>query len=154
MSVVIEASNLSKRFFLGERNQRAFFEDVAAKAMGRLNRWMRPGQPEKANAKRDFWALRDVSFQISQGQTLGIIGENGAGKSTFLKAIFGLLPQSAGRVEVAGRAPSGRPAAGVAVSADFHWYFLCRFDDDSEDLEEFMSALYALRSLKLPKVRS
>jgi uncharacterized protein (TIGR02217 family) len=46
------------------------------------------------------------------------------------------------------------PAVGVAVTADFHWYFLCRFDDDSEDLEEFMAALYALRSLKLRTVRS
>jgi uncharacterized protein (TIGR02217 family) len=46
------------------------------------------------------------------------------------------------------------PAAGVAVTADFHWYFLCRFDDDSEDLEEFMAALWALRSLKLRTVRS
>ena len=46
------------------------------------------------------------------------------------------------------------PADGVAITADFHWYFLCRFDDDSEDLEEFMAALYALRSLKLRTVRS
>jgi hypothetical protein len=46
------------------------------------------------------------------------------------------------------------PAAGVAVTADFNWYFLCRFDDDSEDVEEFMAALYALQSLKLRTVRS
>jgi uncharacterized protein (TIGR02217 family) len=46
------------------------------------------------------------------------------------------------------------PAAGVAVTADFDWYLLCCFDDDSEDLEEFMATLYALRSLKLRTVRS
>ncbi len=46
------------------------------------------------------------------------------------------------------------PAASVTVTADFHWYFLCRFDDDSEDAEEFMAALWALRSLKLSTVRS
>jgi uncharacterized protein (TIGR02217 family) len=46
------------------------------------------------------------------------------------------------------------PPAGVAVTADFHWYFLCRFDDDSADTEEFMAALYALQSLKLRTVRS
>ncbi len=45
------------------------------------------------------------------------------------------------------------PASGVAVSADFHWYFLCRFDDDSEDVEEFMAELYALQSLRLRTVR-
>jgi uncharacterized protein (TIGR02217 family) len=46
------------------------------------------------------------------------------------------------------------PASGVAITADFDWFFLCRFDDDSEDAEEFMATLYALRSLKLRTVRS
>ena len=46
------------------------------------------------------------------------------------------------------------PADGAAIAADFHWYLLCRFDDDSEDAEEFMAALYALQSLKLRTVRS
>jgi uncharacterized protein (TIGR02217 family) len=46
------------------------------------------------------------------------------------------------------------PGVGVAVTADFHWYFLCRFDDDSEDVEEFMAQLYALQSLRLRTVRS
>jgi uncharacterized protein (TIGR02217 family) len=46
------------------------------------------------------------------------------------------------------------PAAGVAVTADFRWYFICRFDDDSADTEEFMAALYALQSLRLRTVRS
>ncbi|MGH6741285.1 MAG: baseplate megatron protein TIM-barrel domain-containing protein [Bradyrhizobium sp.] len=46
------------------------------------------------------------------------------------------------------------PSAGVAVTADFGWYFLCRFDDDSEYAEEFMSELYALQSLRLRTVRS
>ena len=46
------------------------------------------------------------------------------------------------------------PPSGAAITADFAWYFLCRFDDDSEDAEEFMSKLYALQSLKLRTVRS
>jgi uncharacterized protein (TIGR02217 family) len=46
------------------------------------------------------------------------------------------------------------PAAGVAVTADFTWTLLCRFDDDSADTEEFMAALYALQSFKLRTVRS
>jgi hypothetical protein len=45
------------------------------------------------------------------------------------------------------------PAAGVAATADFHCYFLRRCDDDSEDVEEFMAALHALRSLRLRTVR-
>jgi uncharacterized protein (TIGR02217 family) len=46
------------------------------------------------------------------------------------------------------------PAADAVISADFHWCLLCRFDDDSADVEEFMTTLYALQSLKLRTVRS
>jgi uncharacterized protein (TIGR02217 family) len=46
------------------------------------------------------------------------------------------------------------PPAGAVIAADFDWYFVCRFDDDSADAEEFMSELYALQSLKLRTVRS
>ncbi len=46
------------------------------------------------------------------------------------------------------------PASGVAITADFDWFFVCRFDDDSEDAEEFMATLYALRSVRLRTVRS
>src|ERR1700676_9818 len=71
MSAVIEVENISKRFFLGERNQRAFFEDVAAKGMRGFRRLLRPKElGEERETGRDFWALRDISFQIFQGQTL------------------------------------------------------------------------------------
>jgi ABC-type polysaccharide/polyol phosphate transport system ATPase subunit len=71
MSVAIEARNISKRFFLGERNQRAFFEDFSAKAMRGVARLLRPREASKEKA-----SYRDVSFQVSQGQTLAIIPAN------------------------------------------------------------------------------
>src|SRR5207244_9443719 len=54
-------------------------------------------------AADDFWALRDVSFDVQQGEVLGIIGRNGAGKSTALEIISRITPPTAGRVELYGR---------------------------------------------------
>jgi lipopolysaccharide transport system ATP-binding protein len=55
---------------------------------------------------RDFWALRDVTFQVSRGSTVGIIGMNGSGKSTLLQVVAGIVQPTTGRVAVEGRIAS------------------------------------------------
>src|SRR5207245_8080978 len=63
----------------------------------------------------ELWALRDVSFDVPQGQTLGLIGPNGSGKTTLLKIIAGILRPTEGMVTT-----RGRIAALLALAAGFH----------------------------------
>jgi lipopolysaccharide transport system ATP-binding protein len=52
---------------------------------------------------RDFWALKDVSFEVKKGETVGIIGRNGSGKSTLLQLICGTLNPTGGNIQITGR---------------------------------------------------
>src|ERR1041385_8798674 len=59
--------------------------------------------PAAAPRYTDFWALRDISFQMEKGETLGVVGPNGCGKSTLLQIVSGILQPTSGRVVARGR---------------------------------------------------
>jgi ABC-type polysaccharide/polyol phosphate transport system ATPase subunit len=65
--------------------------------------------------RRDFWAIRDVSFEVKRGEALGIIGHNGAGKSTILKLLSNITTPTSGEITI-----NGRLAALIEVGSGFH----------------------------------
>jgi lipopolysaccharide transport system ATP-binding protein len=103
MKAVVQVENVSKRFTLHHERPRSFKELV-------INLFGRNGR-----AREEFWALRDISFALDEGQALGIIGSNGAGKSTVLKLIARILEPTAGRIRV-----NGRVSALLELGAGFH----------------------------------
>src|SRR4051794_3165104 len=69
----------------------------------------------RRDPERDFYALKNVTFQIGEGERVGIVGRNGAGKSTLLSLVCGLALPEKGRIEV-----NGRIAALLELGSGFH----------------------------------
>lgn len=65
--------------------------------------------------RAEFWALDDINFELRRGETLGLIGQNGCGKTTLLRIINGIFPPDKGRIDI-----KGRIGALIAVGAGFH----------------------------------
>jgi lipopolysaccharide transport system ATP-binding protein len=99
MSTVIKVENLSKKFRIGKiRQNDETLRDVFASTI------KRPFTKRQENEEADtLWALRDINFEVRQGETLGIIGGNGAGKSTMLKLLSRIIKPTSGRIGLRGR---------------------------------------------------
>ena len=113
---VIRVENISKKYILGYQKQERYtsLRDVVANSARNLLNPFKSRQTPAQNPQ-DFWALKDVSFEIKQGDSVGIVGRNGAGKSTLLKVLSRITEPTEGRIEI-----RGRVASLLEVGTGFH----------------------------------
>jgi lipopolysaccharide transport system ATP-binding protein len=111
MKPAISVRNVSKLYQLGAKAKgyQTFREAMVQAAQAPLRPFRRllgAAAPAGGDDGRDLWALKDVSVDIQPGEVVGVIGRNGAGKSTFLKVLSRITEPTSGRVEMRGRVGS------------------------------------------------
>src|SRR6266566_4976810 len=103
MKPILKVEGLSKQYRIGTRqNTYNTLRDTVVEAVrAPLRRLRRNGRGNEGKAT--VWALKDVSFEVSQGEVVGIIGRNAAGKSTLLKILSRITEPTEGRAKIYGR---------------------------------------------------
>ena len=121
-AIAIHVESLSKRYLVGHQSRREKYTalrdvlDREARNLARKTIDMLRGRPiVQGDDVREFWALKDVDFDVKQGDVVGVIGRNGAGKSTLLKVLSRITEPTTGRIRL-----TGRIASLLEVGTGFH----------------------------------
>ena len=119
--IAVKAENISKAYQLGQISTGTLSRDIErwySQIRGKENPLLRVGEIEKysnRNNQNILWSLKDIDFEIEQGESVGIIGRNGAGKSTLLKVLSRITSPTSGRIT-----GKGRIASLLEVGTGFH----------------------------------
>jgi lipopolysaccharide transport system ATP-binding protein len=112
MNEVINVENLGKKYIISHQGSaNDTFREVISENAKKIFK----NSLFKKSSKEEFWALKNVSFQVNQGERVGIIGRNGAGKSTLLKLLSRITEPTEGRIKI-----KGKIASLLEVGTGFH----------------------------------
>lgn len=108
MTAVIQIEDLSKKYIIRHEGKARYatLRDAAVESVRQFGKSIISGGRKRNSAWEEFWALRDISFEVEQGERIGIIGPNGAGKSTLLKILSRITEPTLGRARIKGRVSS------------------------------------------------